>query len=523
MGKEIGIDLGTTNTVVSYVNKHDKIATLKFKNNKYIIPSAIYFKSKSDIVIGEEAKKNGLMKKNKNAYVDNFKSNMGNPKYKYSVTAENGDKFKLTSKQLASKFLKKVLYSMQDKINREFSDTNDNYIDKAVITVPAKFNDVERQATKQAGISAGLQDVQLMAEPTAGAIAYMEDHGVSDRNILVYDFGGGTFDISLLENNNGVFKVRSTDGDKHLGGNNITQKIVNLFIDQLNEDFEYDIPYTIEDYDSDYCELQWNDFIVLYMDILSICNNIKEELSEGESVFEDVLEVKKDDDIQEWEYYYTAEEICKAIEDEVDTTINITKNMLKYAKDNDISIDNIILTGGSSQLPMVEEKLSKIFNANSIDLDVDVTTLISRGATLVANEKYSIDKIEETTNAEIGVKSRIGSVVDGFKPIIPDGVRLPYTASSDFIVQDKNAKRMTITIYERNIKSKPKNETIRDKSVQKLDELIIDNLPDSDSNLIVTITFTANKDGSLKLSADIKSNGKVISKEHTIEKESNLL
>ena len=108
------------------------------------------------------------------------------------------------------------------------------------------------------------------------------------------------------------------------------------------------------------------------------------------------------------------------------------------------------------------------------------------------------------------------------KKINEKGLNLDYYPTN-FIVQDKNAKRMTITVYERNIKSKPKNETIRDKSVQKLDELIIDNLPDSDSNLIVTITFTANKDGSLKLSADIKSNGKVISKEHTIEKESNLL
>ena len=144
MGKEIGIDLGTTNTVVSYINRRGKLKSFKFEG-KNVIPSAVYFLSEDEWEVGYIAKNKGIM--NPKAYVDNFKSNMGDKKFKYPIVAENGDKFKVTARDVAKYFLSSIIKKIENKLIKEFGD-KEGVVEKVIITVPAKFSSTEKEATK---------------------------------------------------------------------------------------------------------------------------------------------------------------------------------------------------------------------------------------------------------------------------------------------------------------------------------------------------------------------------------------
>ena len=225
MGKEIGIDFGTTNTVVSYYNKKDRLRQLKYEG-KSIIPSVIYFKSKEDILIGSAAKKKLQFLKN-GAGVDNFKPQIGNSE-RVEIVTEDGETLRLRYREIAAYFLNQVIHGVEEKLLREFGP-DEGCLDRAVVTVPAMFNDKERSATKRAVKEAGIQEVKLVAEPTAAAVAYEEDRNEHTPNatVLVYDFGGGTFDVSIIQENHGQFKEIARGGRKNLGGNDLTKKIFN--------------------------------------------------------------------------------------------------------------------------------------------------------------------------------------------------------------------------------------------------------------------------------------------------------
>lgn len=529
MGREIGIDFGTTNTVVSYVNKYNMPVTMELGDtDESIIPSAIYYVNKSEVKIGKQA----LYYENifPEACIKNFKPYFPEPKHKFKVTAENGESFKLTSVQVAGRFLREVIKGVQNKIAEEYSDSDDNYIDKVVISVPAKFDDTARKVVKEAAKSANLDNVELIAEPTAAAVAYMHVRPeLNNKNILVYDFGGGTFDLSLLSNDEGIFKVRHTDGNENLGGNNITDKITEDIIKRINDDFNFNMPVSPKKYTERKCTMSRQDYFINYHKICSACENIKCGLSKNKRDFIGEIIIADSGNPVSYEYEYTADRINSLIEEYIDKTIEITQNAVRWADEHKYRIDRIILAGGSSQIPMIIEKLnnkitSKLTGKIPAISDDDISMLISRGAALVANDNYSKDNIVESTNYEIGVKMARGSLLDEFYTIIPDNQELPYTGSCDFEIPDGSSE-YSLEIFQRDSKHmNPKDDiTIRNSAVRSKDVLYLQNIPAEKYNRRVYFEFTLNADGSLSVTATIKNGEDTISQNHIIEKESNLL
>ena len=223
MGKVIGIDLGTTNSCVAVMEGKD-VKVINNKEGKNTTPSIVAFTDKGDILVGETAKRQAITNPDKTIYsVKRIMGLMSNePKAKaaqekvaYKIVDKNGacaieiaDKV-YTPQEISAKILMKIKADAEDYLGHEVTE--------AVITVPAYFNDSQRKATKEAGIIAGLDVKRIINEPTASSLAYGLDKK-SSENILVYDLGGGTFDVSILEVGDGVFEVLSTDGNAFLGG-----------------------------------------------------------------------------------------------------------------------------------------------------------------------------------------------------------------------------------------------------------------------------------------------------------------
>src|SRR6478752_3879803 len=230
MGKIIGIDLGTTNSVVAVMEGGEPTVIPSAEGGR-TVPSVVAFTKGGERLVGQVAKRQAVTNAENTVYsIKRFmgrRSDEVNEEMKmvpYKVTrSSNGDaRVEITGKEysppeISAMILQKLKTAAEDYLGQK--------IDKAVITVPAYFNDAQRQATKDAGRIAGLEVERLVNEPTAAALAYGLDKK-KDQTIAVYDFGGGTFDISILEVGEGVVEVKSTNGDTHLGGDNIDQRIV---------------------------------------------------------------------------------------------------------------------------------------------------------------------------------------------------------------------------------------------------------------------------------------------------------
>lgn len=246
MGQTIGIDFGTTNTVVSFKNKKGKIICLRGENNSKSIPTALYFLSKNDYVIGEKALK--LADAANIEPIVSFKSHLEEKRFRYDVVCEDGGSFKLSAKKATTYFLSKIINSAQDRVIKVFGAV-DGYIEKAIITVPAKFSTASKEEIRDAAIAAGLSDVEMTLEPTAAAAAAYQ--ALEETNpvttMLVYDFGGGTFDISVMQatkkENHIKYEQIYTAGDKELGGNDVTYLIACDILEKVNEAYDLDMEF----------------------------------------------------------------------------------------------------------------------------------------------------------------------------------------------------------------------------------------------------------------------------------------
>ena len=525
MGKEIGIDLGTTNTVVSYVNRKGKLRQLRYDDSE-IIPSVIYFHSQSEYFIGNKAKK--FYQQNPKAGVMNFKTTIGNSE-KHKIIPEEGKPFYKSSKEIAKLFLNKIVVGMENKLIKEFGAV-EGYIDRAVITVPAKFNFTEKEETRNAAKSAGLTDVKLAAEPTAAAIAYEDSQGESNSRavILIYDFGGGTFDVSIIQKNNGVFEEITTNGDKALGGNILTNILAEEILTRINEDYGVEFPLEEEDFDENYHGISLTDYIMNISEIRRVANLIKEELSENENITEQLNVILPNDTSQIVEVNFTREELEDYIRDYIERTIEITLREIKRAKDLGFNeIDQIVLAGGSSNIPLVKERLEECLQNQEVIFCDDVSTLISRGAAVLAKRYAEIDNLSKpVTNVQMGIAATEGIHFERFQMIIPENEPLPCTKKKIFYLSQDNQTRLEIEYYERDVKNFPNAIRVDDAGIEQIDSLIIDNLPPNlkASKTLVEVEFTAQKDGSLDINVELKDNdgNKISSGNMTFEKKSDL-
>ena len=516
MGKEIGIDFGTTNTVVSYYNKKNRLRQLKYEGSS-IIPSVIYFKSKEEILIGSKAKKQLEYYKNK-AGVENFKPKIGSSE-RVEIVTEDGETLRLRYRDIAANFLNQVIRGVEEKLIREFGP-DEGCLDRAVVTVPAMFNDKERSATKRAVKGAGIEEVKLVAEPTAAAVAYEDDRDehIPNAAILVYDFGGGTFDVSIIQENHGQFKEIARGGRKNLGGNTLTEKIFRKLWQDFNEQYDLDLPVEDDEFDEDYNHFSSDEYRKNKMEFWEGANRLKEDLSEVDEAEAELNVFTAPGEAGLYTVSLSRDELNQLIEPEIDETVQSTLQTMEDARERGVSkLDQVVLAGGSSNIPLVSEKVGEALQSQDTVYGDNVSTLISRGAAVLAKQYKDIDSLTQPiTNVDLGVIVTDGVQYQKFKTIIPVGTDLPCQKSCKFRLLRDGQRKLEINYYERDCKNYPKASRAGDDGIELIDTLVIDSLPAGlkKSEVTIEVTFCAKKDGTLDMDVALTDlQGRIISQE----------
>ena len=350
MSKIIGIDLGTTNSCVSVMEGGKPVVITNSEGNR-TTPSIVAFTNKGEVLVGQPAK--NQMVTNPENTIFSIKRFMGNTYAEVSeersrmpyTVIEDGGKVKIktlegnfTPQEISARILQKMKQTAEEYLGETVTD--------AIITVPAYFNDSQRQSTKDAGRIAGLNVLRIINEPTAAALAYgMEKK--KDEKIAVYDLGGGTFDISILELADGVFEVKSTNGDTHLGGDDFDQAIINWLIDEFKKDTGVDLN---------------NDKMALQR-LKEAGEKAKKELSSSLQTDINLPYLTADaSGPKHLNVSLTRAKFEDLIRDLVEKTRIPCEKALKDAGLSIGDIDEVILVGGSTRIPMVQETVKNIFN-----------------------------------------------------------------------------------------------------------------------------------------------------------------
>ncbi len=351
MSKIIGIDLGTTNSCVSVMEGNEPVV-IPNAEGKRTTPSVIAFVEGGEIKVGDPAKRQAVTNPKKTVY--SIKRFMGN-KYSeskkeaervpYTVVKGDNDTPRVdidgrlyTPQELSAMILQKMKKTAEDYLGQDVSE--------AVITVPAYFNDAQRQATKEAGEIAGLKVRRIINEPTAAALAYGMDKKGTDQKIVVFDFGGGTHDVSILELGDGVFEVLSTDGDTHLGGDDVDEKIINWLADEFKAEESMDLR-------QDPMSLQR---------LKEAAEKAKIELSSSEQTEINLPYITATaSGPKHLVRTLTRSKFEQLIDDLVKRTIEPCQSALKAAGLSKSDIDEVILVGGSTRIPAVQKAVEKFF------------------------------------------------------------------------------------------------------------------------------------------------------------------
>ena len=351
MSKIIGIDLGTTNSCVSVMEGNEPVV-IPNAEGKRTTPSVIAFVDGGEIKVGDPAKRQAVTNPTKTVY--SVKRFMGNKfsdlkketdRVPYKVVKGDNDTPRVdidgrlyTPQELSAMILQKMKKTAEDYLGSS--------VNEAVITVPAYFNDSQRQATKEAGEIAGLKVKRIINEPTSAALAYGLDKKGKDQKIVVFDFGGGTHDVSILELGDGVFEVLSTDGDTHLGGDDVDEKIIDWLAEEFKKDENLDLR-------KDPMSLQR---------LKEAAEKAKIELSSSSQTEINLPYITATDSgPKHLVRTLTKSKFDQLIDDLVKRTIEPCKKALKAAGLAKNEIDEIILVGGSTRIPVVQDAVEKFF------------------------------------------------------------------------------------------------------------------------------------------------------------------
>jgi molecular chaperone DnaK len=352
MGRIIGIDLGTTNSCVAVMENGESVVIQNAEGQR-TTPSMVAFTGKGERLVGQPAKNQMVTNPDHTIYsIKRFMGRRGNEvdvevdmvPYKVDTSEKTApvkvlvDDKKYTPPEISAAILQKMKETAESYLGETVSE--------AVITVPAYFNDAQRQATKDAGRIAGLEVKRIVNEPTAAALAYGFGKEGKDEKIAVYDLGGGTFDISILELGDGVFEVKSTNGDTHLGGDNFDQKIIDWLIESFKSDYGIDLS-------KDRMALQR---------LKEAAEKAKKELSSTSSTDINLPFITADNSgPKHMQYNLTRSKFEQLVDDLVKRTAAPCKAALKDAGLSPSEIDEIILVGGSTRIPAVQALVKEIF------------------------------------------------------------------------------------------------------------------------------------------------------------------
>ena len=462
MGQTIGIDFGTTNTIVSYKNKKGKIICLRDSGNSKSIPTALAFTSRDEYVYGSQALE--IAERDIIEPIVSFKSHL-DEKYFYHVKDNDGKEFKISAQKAVKLFISSIVKSVQDRIINHFG-AEEGYIDKAIITVPAKFSHNAKNRILQAAYDAGLARVKLVCEPTAAAAAAFTAMDKEESTMLVYDFGGGTFDISIVsarrQNGKTKYDQLHTSGQKTLGGNDITFLIACDILQKINREFGLDMDlddeatglYRILDPDSYDGDLPYDHYYENAKKIIAAAEDVKIRCS-AEGSGEATLWLTTEDGEQK---FFSAEYDTRAFEmiinPTISHTIEITRESLEWAKENDVHLDTVVLAGGSSNIPMIHRKLNDLVGYDIEEMD-GITELISKGAVILG--EHLINEVSSITSCNYGIIVKEDNIFDKFETLIPINTKLPSTAEKTYYLNEDNQKYLEIKLYEHDIQNYPKS------------------------------------------------------------------
>jgi molecular chaperone HscA len=471
----VGIDLGTTNSLVAVIHPESrKPVVLKEHDGNALVPSIVHFDNTGLTTVGDEAK-NYLITEPQNT-IFSVKRLMGKSYndikerssfFSYKVIDDNTES--LVKIQVGEKFYSPVELSsyILIELKKRAEHILKTPVTKAVITVPAYFNDAQRQATRDAGKLAGLDVLRIVNEPTAASLAY----GLGMRNdetktVAVYDLGGGTFDISILRISNGIFEVLSTNGDTYLGGDDFDYAVVKHWIDQKGIKEE---------------ELKTHKSLAQELRLKA--EEAKKYLSDNENfkgeAGGETLELNK-------------VEFEKLIQSLIDKTIQCCKNALADANLTSNDIDEVVMVGGSTRVPLVKRSVSKFFGRKVHD-ELNPDEVVALGAAVQADILAGNNKdflLLDITPLSLGIET-MGGLMD---VLIPRNTKIPSKAGRQYTTQKDGQNGMRISVFQ------GERDLVKDN--RKLAEFNLSGIPAMPAGLAkVEVSFLINADGILNVKA----------------------